>query len=155
MPTHTCVQLDDVKRKREERIREDIRVNGPRWVPEINRHFMDADNSTSDFGPCLSLVPLRQYQKRPMDMRKETYIRGLPRLSLVSLRVHVYQKRPVDRAKETYVYGKRDLNTRPTTPANATRLTKPCTARAPTTTKRCKRPIDTAKKPLSCADCAY
>ena len=58
--THTCGQLDEIKRKREERIREDIRVNGSKWVPEINRHFMDADNSTSNFGPCLSLVTYMQ-----------------------------------------------------------------------------------------------
>jgi hypothetical protein len=43
-------QLDKVRVEREERIREDIRINGPKWIPEINRHFMDADNSTTDFG---------------------------------------------------------------------------------------------------------
>ena len=45
-------QLDKVRVEREERIREDIRINGPKWIPEINRHFMDADNSTTDFGIC-------------------------------------------------------------------------------------------------------
>ena len=43
-------QLDEVKRKRQDKIREDIKVNGPKWVPEINRHFMDPDNSTTNFG---------------------------------------------------------------------------------------------------------
>lgn len=43
--------LDEARAERERQIREDIELNGPKWVPVINRHFMDADNSTTNFGP--------------------------------------------------------------------------------------------------------
>ncbi|KAJ1486780.1 ankyrin repeat-containing domain protein [Baffinella frigidus] len=43
--------LDAAREERERQVREDIELNGPKWLPTINRHFMDADNSTSNFGP--------------------------------------------------------------------------------------------------------
>lgn len=71
--------LDKVKKERQEKIAEDIRLNGPKWVPQINRHFMDADNSTTDFGPefhpaypCVPTIAMRD----PSTRMRESACRG-------------------------------------------------------------------------------
>jgi ankyrin repeat protein len=72
-------QLDEVKKERERKIREDIEKNGPIWVPEINRHFMDPDNVTTDFGPefhpaypCVPTLAMR----KPSTRMRESACRG-------------------------------------------------------------------------------
>jgi hypothetical protein len=55
-PRPQISQLDDVKKRREDKIKEELAKYGPKWVPQINRHFMDADNSTTEFGCCFYLL---------------------------------------------------------------------------------------------------
>lgn len=78
---HTCAytQLDEVKRKREQSIKDELEKNGPAWVPEINRHFMDPDNYTTDLGPehhppypCVPTLAMRD----PSTRMRESACRG-------------------------------------------------------------------------------
>ena len=60
--------------------------------------------------PHSACFPFRQsfpfYQKRPIDLAKETYKLGLVALQgLLGVSFPFYQKRPIDLAKETYILG--------------------------------------------------